>query len=135
VQLIDDEPHVLQGLSVLLTGWGMRALGAATAAQALEAHALEMSAEPGSAESGAPARPDLIIADYRLQGSATGLDAIAILRRRWGDLPAIIVTADHAPEVQQEITAAGLHLLHKPVRPARLRSLITHVLQQSRVEA
>ncbi len=36
VQLIDDEPHVLQGLSVLLTGWGMRVRGAQSAAQALE---------------------------------------------------------------------------------------------------
>jgi len=116
VQLIDDEPHVLQGLSVLLTGWGMQVSGAANAAQALEA--------------GSATPPDLIIADYRLEGPATGLDAIATLRRRWGDLPAIVVTADHAAEVQQEIVAAGLHLLHKPVRPARLRSLITHVIQQ-----
>jgi CheY-like chemotaxis protein len=44
-------------------------------------------------------------------------------------LPAIVVTADHAADVQQEVSAAGLHLLHKPVRPARLRSLITHVIQ------
>jgi len=116
VQLIDDEPHVLQGLSVLLTGWGMQVSGASSAAQALEA--------------GSAARPDLIIADYRLEGPATGLDAIATLRRRWGDLPAIVVTADHAADVQQEVSAAGLHLLHKPVRPARLRSLITHVIQQ-----
>ncbi len=123
VQLIDDEPHVLQGLSVLLKGWGMHALGAANAAQALEA------------EAGNPVQPDLIIADYRLEGSGTGVEAIAVLRRRWGDLPAIIVTADHAPDVQQEVSAAGLHLLHKPVRPARLRSLITHVLQKSSIEA
>ena len=116
VQLIDDEPHVLQGLSVLLTGWGMQVSGASSAANALE----QASDTP----------PDLIIADYRLEGPATGLDAIATLRRRWGDLPAIVVTADHASDVQQEVSAAGLHLLHKPVRPARLRSLITHVIQQ-----
>jgi signal transduction histidine kinase/CheY-like chemotaxis protein/PAS domain-containing protein len=116
VQLIDDEPHVLQGLSVLLTGWGMQVSGASSAAKALE-QACETP-------------PDLIIADYRLEGPATGLDAIATLRRRWGDLPAIVVTADHASEVQQDVSAAGLHLLHKPVRPARLRSLITHVIQQ-----
>jgi CheY-like chemotaxis protein len=116
VQLIDDEPHVLQGLSVLLTGWGMHVSGASSAAQALE----QASETP----------PDLIIADYRLEGPATGLDAIATLRRRWGDLPAIVVTADHASELQQEVSAAGLYLLHKPVRPARLRSLITHVIQR-----
>jgi CheY-like chemotaxis protein/nitrogen-specific signal transduction histidine kinase len=123
VQLIDDEPHVLQGLSVLLTGWGMRVRGAASAAQALEA------------DSAHGDTPELIIADYRLTGSGTGLDAIGILRRRWGHLPAIIVTADHDAAVQQEISAAGLHLLHKPVRPARLRSLMTHVIQAGGFEA
>jgi signal transduction histidine kinase len=123
VQLIDDEPHVLQALSVLLTGWGMGVSGAASATQALTEFAEDA------------ARPDMIIADYRLEGAGTGLDAIAVLRRRWGDLPAIVVTADHGTEVQQEVSAAGLHLLHKPVRPARLRSLITHVLQHSTFDA
>jgi signal transduction histidine kinase/CheY-like chemotaxis protein len=115
VQLIDDEPHVLEGLSVLLKGWGMHVSGASGAAQALEC---------------AAGAPDLIIADYRLEGASTGLDAIATLRRRWGDIPAIVVTADHAQDVQQAVSAARLHLLHKPVRPARLRSLIMHVIQQ-----
>jgi signal transduction histidine kinase/CheY-like chemotaxis protein len=126
VQLIDDEPHVLHGLGVLLGGWGMRVRGAACAAQALEAAAAD------GPDGGAP---DLIIADYRLAGGVTGLDAIATLRRRWGELPAIVVTADHGGEAQAAVTEAGLHLLHKPVRPARLRSLITHVLQHGAVEA
>jgi hypothetical protein len=37
--------------------------------------------------------------------------------------------------VQAEVAAAGLHLLHKPVRPARLRSLATHMLQHVGIEA
>lgn len=115
VHLIDDEPHMRQSLSVLLTGWGMRVTGTASAAGALEACA------------GIP--PDLIIADYQLEDGATGVEAIATLRRRWGGLPALILTADHGAEVQAEVSAAGLHLLHKPVRPARLRSLVTHMLQ------
>ncbi len=121
VQLIDDEPHILQGLGVLLTGWGMRVRGASCAVAALEGWSADAGAEG--------AVPDLIIADYRLGHGVTGLDAITTLRRRWGNLPAIVVTADHAPEVTQAVSAAGLHLLHKPVRPARLRSLITHVVQ------
>ncbi len=123
VQLIDDEPHVLQGLGVLLTGWGMRVRGAASPTLALDSFA---------AEAGAP--PDLIIADYRLRG-LTGPEAVAMLRRRWGQIPAIIVTADHAADVAQQVSAAGLHLLHKPVRPARLRSLISHVLQHSAIQS
>ena len=101
----------------------MRVRGAASAAQALDSPAHDCGAGP-----------DLIIADYRLGAGQTGLDAIASLRRRWGNLPAIVVTADHGAEVQGAVTDAGLYLLHKPVRPARLRSLITHVLQHGFVE-
>jgi CheY-like chemotaxis protein len=114
VLLIDDEPHVLQGLGVLLGGWGMKVTGARHAADALQ------SPESASA-------PELIIADYHLGGS-TGLEAIATLRRRWGEVPAVIATADYSTEVASLVAAAGHHLIHKPVRPARLRSLITHVL-------
>jgi signal transduction histidine kinase len=125
VQLIDDEPHMLQSLSVLLSGWGMRVTGSADAAGALEAIHADGDGSP----------PDLIVADYRLEGGLTGVEAIATLRRRWGELPALILTADHGAEVQAEVAAAGLHLLHKPVRPARLRSLATHMLQHAGIEA
>jgi signal transduction histidine kinase/CheY-like chemotaxis protein len=120
VQLIDDEPHVLQGLGVLLGGWGVKVCGARSAAEAL--HSPDAAA------------PDLIIADYHL-GGTTGLDAIATLRRRWGDVPAIVATADYSQEVASLVQAAGHHLMHKPVRPARLRSLITHVLTAVPFEA
>jgi signal transduction histidine kinase len=121
VHLIDDEPHILQGLGVLLGGWGMKVAGARSAAEALQS--------PDAADA-----PDLIIADYHL-GATTGLDAIATLRRRWGDVPAVVATADYSPDVATLVAAAGHHLMHKPVRPARLRSLITHVLTAVPFEA
>jgi signal transduction histidine kinase len=121
VQLIDDEPHILQGLGVLLGGWGMKVAGARCAAEALQS--------PDAADA-----PELIIADYHL-GTTTGLEAIATLRRRWGDVPAVVATADYTPDVAALVAAAGHHLMHKPVRPARLRSLITHVLTSVPFEA
>jgi signal transduction histidine kinase/CheY-like chemotaxis protein len=116
VQLIDDEPHVVQALSVLLGGWGMRVTGAASAAEAL------ITARSTS--------PDLIIADYRLGDNVTGLHAIAALRACWGDVPAIVVTADYSQEVRHAVQAAGHQFLNKPVNPARLRSLMTHMLKK-----
>jgi len=121
VQLIDDEPHILQGMGVLLGGWGMKVAGARSAAEALQ------SPDAGDA-------PDVIIADYHL-GASTGLEAIATLRRRWGDVPCVVATADYSAEVAALVAAAGHHLMHKPVRPARLRSLITHVLTSVPFEA
>ncbi len=122
VQLIDDEPHIVEGLGVLLGGWGMKIRGARSAAEALQ------SADAATA-------PELIIADYHLENGVTGLDAIATLRRRWGDVPAVVATADYTEEVASLVAGAGHHLMHKPVRPARLRSLITHVLTALPFEA
>jgi CheY-like chemotaxis protein len=47
------------------------------------------------------------------------------LRARYGDLPAILITADRSPEVRDQARTAGIHLLHKPVKPASLRALMS----------
>ena len=50
----------------------------------------------------------------------------AELRRRFGtELPAILITADRSLHVREEAQAEGVHLLHKPLKPASLRALIT----------
>ena len=103
VQLIDDEPHIVEGLGVLLGGWGMKIRGARSAAEALQ------SADAATA-------PELIIADFHLENGMTGLDAIATLRRRWGDVPAVVATADYTEDVATLVAGAGHHLIHKPVR-------------------
>jgi CheY-like chemotaxis protein len=73
--------------------------------------------------------PDLIIADYHLGAAATGLDAIgriqAALRRQ---VPALLITADHSAELHRAVAGRGYPLLNKPVKPAQLRSLLTHLL-------
>ena len=45
-------------------------------------------------------------------------------------MPAAIITADRTPEVQREATALDLPLLNKPVRPAQLRALLSHMLER-----
>jgi len=51
------------------------------------------------------------------------------------DIAAIVVTGDTAPDTIQRITQAGFPLLHKPLRPAKLRALLTHLIQQGRAAA
>jgi CheY-like chemotaxis protein len=43
-------------------------------------------------------------------------------------VPAVVLTADHSPEVADEIRAAQHALLHKPVKPAALRALVTRII-------
>ncbi|HMK71335.1 MAG TPA: response regulator, partial [Xanthobacteraceae bacterium] len=69
--------------------------------------------------------PDGLLVDYHLDGG-DGIAVIGALRRHAGrELPAILVTADRSLRVREEARAAGVHVLHKPVKPASLRALIS----------
>jgi two-component system, sensor histidine kinase len=43
-------------------------------------------------------------------------------------IPAAIITADRTPELKDSLTAAGLAILTKPVKPAQLRALMSRLL-------
>ncbi len=74
-------------------------------------------------------RPDVMIIDYDLDQAAIGLDAVARLRESRGwSVPVVVATADHSSVIEQAVTRAGAELVHKPVNPSRLRSLLTHLL-------
>jgi signal transduction histidine kinase/ActR/RegA family two-component response regulator len=115
VLVIDDEPAICEAMTDALAGWGCRVLAAPSAQVALERLA---------AESFIPAA---IIADYRLREGQTGTAAIAAVRSAIGRaVPAAILTGDTAPERLREAGASGLLLLHKPVKPARLRAALSN---------
>jgi DNA-binding response OmpR family regulator len=70
-------------------------------------------------------RPDLLVCDYRLPNGLTAVHVIKRMRELWGDgVPALVLTGDTAPEALQDIHASGATLLHKPIAPARLRSMM-----------
>ena len=119
IAVIDDEEAIVEGMRVLLSGWGARVVGGPAAEGVLE----ELAADALT--------PALAIVDFRLQNDVTGLDVIAQLRARYGNqLPAILVTGSTAPEHIEEAKHHDLHLLLKPVMPAKLRTLINYKLQQ-----
>jgi Na+/proline symporter/CheY-like chemotaxis protein len=109
---IDNEPRVLEGLSVLLKRWGCRV----ATARGLE------DSETALAAFGAP---DVIIADYHLD-SSDGVAAIRALRKRFGrSLPAILATADRSPDVRDEAERQDIVVMNKPLKPAPLRAQLT----------
>lgn len=117
ILVIEDDTMVLDAMRHVLDGWGYRVTTAFTARAALE------SLSAGDAD------PDLIIADYCLPGGETGVAAIEALRDRAGRaLPAIIVTGDIASASMRDLSQSGFHVLRKPVRPAKLRALLRHLL-------
>jgi Na+/proline symporter/CheY-like chemotaxis protein/two-component sensor histidine kinase len=108
---VDNEPSVLDGMETLLRGWGCEVIKAPDLAFAL------------TAISESPVMPNGLLVDYHLD-HGNGIDAIAALRRRYGDLPAILITADRSPAVREQAREEGIQVLHKPIKPAALRALL-----------
>ena len=107
---LDNDPRVLEGLSVLLRGWGATT---------------RCAGDPDQARTVMTGPPDLAIVDYRLDDGVLGHEVLQALRRDWArDVPAILITADRNHEVRQAAVQAGMVLLHKPVKPATLRGAI-----------
>jgi signal transduction histidine kinase/CheY-like chemotaxis protein len=114
--LVDDDPGALEGLELVMRGWGCETRRAASVREAL-------------ATCGGAARPpDVIVADYHLGQGTTGLDAIARVRESVeARVPGIIVTGERRSELDELAAAHGCWLLTKPARLDRLRALLHHL--------
>jgi two-component system, sensor histidine kinase len=124
VIVIDDEGPILEGMRGLLAGWQCEV--AAVESQALALAAVQQAGKA----------PDVIISDYRLRDEENGIDVIRALRARFGNaIPGILVTGDTAPDRLREAEQSGFHLIHKPVRPAKLRTLLTHLVNREKARA
>jgi signal transduction histidine kinase/CheY-like chemotaxis protein len=123
VLLIEDDELGSAALSGLLRSWGCRVSVAGDAQQACQL--LKQSRVP-----------DFVVSDYRLPGGENGFDAVRHLREAAGrDIAACIISGDMDARLGQEALAAGLPLLRKPVRPAKLRSILRHHVQSRNPEA
>lgn len=109
---LDNEPQIVESMTVLLTSWGCEVLPALSVEEACK----QIAESDG--------RPDIVLADYHLD-DGTGIEAIETIRKLVGnDVPGVIITADHSPEVQRDVRRRGLTLLRKPLKPAALRAVI-----------
>lgn len=113
IVVIDDEASVRLGMQSLLESWGCKCITAMDAAGALQHLAGRI--------------PDFVIADLRLRGEDTGIEAIRQLRAELGDsIPAVLISGDTAIEQLRKVSAAGLTIMHKPLKAIRLRALLNH---------
>ena len=120
VLVIENEESIRVGMRVLLETWGCRVETAANVTEALPCF------------DGLPA--DIILADYHLDRGLTGLDVIEALQQRdqaagFESPPAVMITADHSDEVLQQFKQHQLMRLNKPVKPGKLRALMSHLLK------
>jgi len=117
VLCLDNDAAILDGMRALLQRWGVDCRIALDLEQARR----ELARGP----------VDLILADYHLADDVDGLQALQLLRVDYPDLPpAAMITADGSSELKQRARALGYPVLHKPVRPAALRALLTALLRR-----
>lgn len=120
VLVIDNEPAVLESMKLLLERWGCLVITCPDEHQALEY--LQQAED----------LPAAMLADYHLDDEKTGWQAIEAVRTLLGKrLPAALVTADCSYELRKQMRVHHLPILNKPVKPNRLRALLTSLLSEN----
>jgi signal transduction histidine kinase/ActR/RegA family two-component response regulator len=116
VLVVDDDMLVRTSTTGILESWGCRVTGGESLQEVSDKFA-------GS-------HFDLVICDYRLP-DGNGLQLADRMKEQCAILPAfVLVSGDTSPEILQAVKEHGHHLLHKPVRPAKLRSLVLFLLKK-----
>ncbi|MBK8288553.1 MAG: PAS-domain containing protein [Cellvibrionales bacterium] len=115
VLCIDNEASVLAGMKALLEGWGCVVSTARDENSALESLRKHI--------------PDLVIADYQLDDGVTGLQLVEALNMAANrDFPVLVITANNTEDIRRLTEQQGHMFMAKPVKPARLRALMSSLL-------
>jgi two-component system CheB/CheR fusion protein len=117
ILVIEDDADLRDMLLRLLTMEGHDARGVADGLEALT-----LAGAGGF-------MPQLVLADFNLPGSLTGLQTATQLRQLVrGYLPVLILTGDISPQTQQDIARLECVQLHKPVKPEDLMAVVQQLL-------
>ena len=115
ILVIDDEPDILQGMVLLLKGWGYQVVSAHRYEEALE-HIQQ-------------GEPDIILCDYRLQDNMNGIQVLLKLAATMSKpVEAIIITGDTDPQVLEHIKGNGFVCLHKPIDTTHLQDELNQLM-------
>jgi PAS domain S-box-containing protein len=113
--VLDNELSILESMAALLGQWGCEVLTASDEASAYRV--LE----------GRP--PELILADFNLDHGVTGCQVVRGLREYFAqEIPAVMITADRSDQCRRSLQKLGAPLLNKPVKPGKLRAVLSQLL-------
>ena len=117
--MVANDAAVQTAMATLLQGWGCILAIAATAGETI-----------GRLEA-LGRRPDLIVADDRLDGLSRGPAEIAMLYNHYGrDIPALVISSSRSEALEADIRALGHGFLRQPVAPAKLRAMLSYLLSE-----
>src|SRR5690606_31926363 len=117
IWVLDNDPSICAAMRTLLENWECQVI------TALSADDLASQVDDFRAAA------DLLLADYHLDNGVNGVDvAAAINARRATPLPVLLITANYSNELKQQVRELGHMLMHKPVRPMKLKAAMSHLL-------
>jgi CheY-like chemotaxis protein/anti-sigma regulatory factor (Ser/Thr protein kinase) len=117
VALVEDDQDIRELSNELMEQWGCKVVAGEYAEDVMRK--LDI----------AELRPDVLVCDYRLPHGVTAIQVIKQMRELWGSqLPVVVLTGDTASETLNAIHASGAILLHKPIAPVRLRSMMYYAM-------
>ena len=121
ILIIENDLAALQAMEALLGQWGCELRLASSAREAMSALSSECAWTP-----------EIIVADQHLHNGERGTSVVRILRQLIGrQVPAVIVTADPSERLWKMADQGQLEVMQKPVKPAQLRALLTHLRTRS----
>jgi len=116
--VVDNEVDILHSMAALLGQWGCEVVTAVDLAEALQR--LQGKA------------PEVILADFHLDHGVLGCQVIQQLRDEFSrPIPALIISADRSDACRRELQALGAPLLNKPVKPGKLRAVLSQLLMET----
>lgn len=108
---VDDQQENLDAMYILLSKWGI---------EVDTANGYESAIETAN-----KFEPQILLVDYQLGKGPNGLDIIEALRQQCNTiLPACLVTAKRDDELVAQCREHGVNFMNKPLKPAKLRTLI-----------
>ena len=117
VMVVDNEAVIVTAMESLLSTWGSCSISFSSTTEALDAIHQGL-------------KPDFMIVDYRMPGSHNGCSFVHEARKIVSNVPALIVTGDTSDDVVNEFRRQQLDYLHKPIKPAQLRILVSRILRR-----
>ena len=118
VLLVEDDIDVLKSTKQLLESWGC-----------IVSSGRDQDEIKNVIGSDGYLLPDIIVADNRLPGDASGIDVVKLVQKDLESLiPSVIVTGDVERGHVQSITNQGFPVLLKPIQPAKFRAILSHLI-------
>ena len=119
ILLIEDDIDVLRATKQLLESWGCNVKTARNKDEVMNL----IKEDPYK-------NPDIILADNRLPGDASGIDITYLIQEKLQtSIPCVIMTGDVERSHVQGIIDQGFPVLLKPIQPAKFRAMLSHLIQ------